>query len=183
MLPILKITYESKRKDSKKLKTLFEKIARERNGEFKLIEERFQTKYQLRMEHLGQTILFQNNLGLEETGWVICKLETQSKISKFKIDEKFLLTQIIRSKADYLYFKSKDMDLKHFVKESEAFKALNIQARADAFQPIIRAKNMDGHFKIETRYHLDFLNRRDVIEPLIDFYESVIEYFDSRNKY
>lgn len=180
MLPILKITYESKRKDPEKLKVLFEKIAAERDGTFKLVKERFQIKYQLRMEYLGQHIFLQNNLGLEETGWMICKLEPQSKISSFKIDEKFLLTQMFSRKADYLYIKSKDGDLKHFIKKSETFKILNAQAKADAFQPIIVGKNVDGHFRIETRYHLDFLNRREVVEPLIDFYQSVIAYYHSK---
>ncbi|MGK0390674.1 MAG: hypothetical protein ACI94Y_003434 [Maribacter sp.] len=43
------ITYESKRKNPEALKALFEKIALDNDGVFQLIESRFQTKYQIRM--------------------------------------------------------------------------------------------------------------------------------------
>ena len=51
-------------------------------------------------------------------------------------------------------------------------------AKEAAFQPLIEGRNRDGFYTIETRYHLAFEERRTVLEPMIEFYKFMLDYFE-----
>lgn len=175
MLGILKITYESKRKNPEALKALFEKIALDNGGTFHLIESRFQTKYQIRMKYLEKDIFIQHELGMQRTGLLICNLDIPN-IPIFKVDEKNPLLQLFNRKADKLYVKCKDSNLKKFIETHPSFQSMNSLSKADAFQPLITGKIADDQYSIETRYHLDFIRHLEAVELLVDFYKGMIEY-------
>ena len=169
------ITYESKRKNPAELKALFEKIALTHHGVFDLVESRFQTKYQIRMKYLEEDIFIQNELGVQRTGLLVCKMDIPN-FPLFKIDEKNPIFQFFNRKADRLHIKCKDPKLKRFIIEQTSFKAMNILAKADGFQPIITGEIIDNQYRIETRYHLDFIRHMEGVELLLDFYRSLIGY-------
>ena len=147
-------------------------------GVFLLVESRFQTKYQIRMKHLEKDIFIQHELGMQRTGLLVYTLDSLD-IPPFKIDEKNPIFQFFNRKADRLHIKSKDSNLEHFIKNQVSFKAMNTLAKTDAFQPMITGEIIDGQYRIETRYHLDFIRHMEAVELLLDFYKSLMDYFDS----
>ncbi|MGK0390675.1 MAG: hypothetical protein ACI94Y_003435 [Maribacter sp.] len=100
-------------------------------------------------------------------------------IPSFKIDEKNPIFQFFNRKADRLYIKCKEPELKRFIESQSSFKAMNILAKADAFQPIIMSQIIDDQYRIEARYHLDFIRHLEAVELLLDFYQSLIDYLKS----
>lgn len=174
-LPILKITHKSKDKHPEKIAKLFQGIANRENGIFKIVKERFLTKYIISFHYNEVDIIVQYNLGLQEVGMVSCQFNCEIDDLEFKVDERRYIARLMSKYSEILYLKSNNDKFQSLMEQSRVFHNLNRLAKEDSFQPFVVGKETEGQIHIRTEYHLDFINRRQVVEPLIEFYKYLID--------
>lgn len=71
-------------------------------------------------------------------------------------------------------------NLNHFLKKNIALNQLNLIAQNTAFSPAISGKYSDNTYFIITKYHLQFSNWTQVLEPIIEFYKTCIDEFGEK---
>lgn len=165
------------------MKTTFETIAQKRNGELEITKQKFrkhgyvsiQNKYELKIIYNNHEILIENEFGFHNLGLVKCIFPIRQNF-EFESVERGYFSKIFNSKSDFISIKSDSSRIKNYIENQPSFKKLNELAKADRFEPLIIGKNTEHGFEVTTKYWLMFDTREEVIEPLIDFYEMLIEY-------
>lgn len=172
------------------MKTKFEQIAQNRNGELKINDQNVSgkglhgrgvttyhlsvTTYCLTINYLGIDIRIENEFGNHNIGYVKTTIPNQ-QFAEFETTERGIFSKIIDGKSPFILIKCKDKLFKSQVKNHQSFLQLNELAKADLFEPYITGKNTNEGFEIQTRYSLAFKSREKAVDLLIDFYEMLIE--------
>jgi len=134
--------------------------------------------YLLKLDYKDNKISVINRTGTAFIGTIICKLPKSTQKIPFKIESTSHFFNLFLRKKSRLKIESKNENLKHFIKNSGAFKTLDKIANKVDFNPTITLNSEDN--EISTKYHLEFEDWTQVIEPIIAFYKDLADELEKR---
>lgn len=166
----------------------FKKIAENENGNLYYHDEDISIGggvrspnviFTLKFEYKSNVFTIINQTGTKYVGSVSCKLSENLQPIPFEIDSISHFKNLFLRKKSRLQLISKNKNILYFLKYNNAFKSLSKIANKEDFSPYITCSG-NNSWNIVCKYHLEFDNWTQVIEPLIELYKNLIDEFEKR---
>ena len=147
-------------------KSEFKRIAEKENGKFYFEDKDISTglgvrspnvTYIIKFEYNNSNFTIYNRTGTAYVGEISCDLPSTTPITHFEI-----------TSISHLYFLENNL----------ALKQLNKIAKKENFSPLIHTYSDNKQKKIITKYHLEFNNWTQVIEPIIELFKNLTDEFE-----
>lgn len=168
----------------------FKEIAAKEQGTFYFSDEGLlvgwgvrspQATFQLEVPYKGHVIYISNKVGNQFTGKCICKLPLGLKAPDFTIKTKSHLSTLFSfNKKNRFKIDSKHKKLITYLKKNDSIKVLNQVAKNDIFEPTIYGKNTKTDYQLIIKYHLEFDNWTQVLQPIITFKKELIDVLEHK---
>jgi len=120
-----------------------------------------------------------NQTGTAYVGTISCELSKTIQPIAFEISTISHFKNLFLRKDSRLKLTTNNSNLKYFLSNNDSMKVLSRIADKENFSPLITCELNDS-WNIISKYHLEFDNWIDVIEPTIKLYKSLIDEFDKR---
>ncbi len=169
------------------IKTEFKRVAEKVNGKFYFKDETLDigggvrspdVTFLIKFVHKGVEVAAMNQTGTSFVGTVLCSYPERPKKFKFEIDNRSYLSRLFFRKKPPFIIKTQNKNLDYFFRHNKALKALSDIAKKVQFEPFFSGKNVKGKYKVITKYHLEFDDWTQVLEPLVQFYIDLIDEFE-----
>lgn len=170
-------------------KTEFRRIADKENGKFYYEDKDIDVglgvrspnvTYVIKFEYKENSIMVYNRTGTAFTGEIVCILPSISKITPFEISTVSHLSNLFIRKKSRLKIKTKNKNINYFFKHNNAFNKLDKIVKKENFSPSISTPYTNNKQEIVTKYHLEFDNWTQVIEPIIELYKNLADEFKKK---
>lgn len=168
-------------------KSEFKRIAEKENGKFYFEDKDISiglgvrspnVTYIIKFEYNNSNFTIYNRTGTAYVGEISCDLPSTTPITHFEITSiSHLLNLFIRKKSRFK-IKSENKNLNYFLENNLALKQLNKIAKKENFSPLIHTYSDNKQKKIITKYHLEFNNWTQVIEPIIELFKNLTDEFE-----
>ena len=167
-------------------KSFFTDLAKKENGKFLYKDESLayingvrspNVNYRVDFDYLGCHFTVINRTGTAYVGMIKCEISPNLNPIEFEINNITHFENLFRRKKSRLRIKSDNLDISNFLKNNEEFIELERIAARDKFSPVIVCENK-GNWKIMSKYHLEFDNWIEPVEPTIALFKSLINKFD-----
>ncbi len=166
-------------------KTFFKGLAEKENGDFYFKDKDVSlglgvrspnVTYVVKFEYKGCEFSVMNSTGRSYEGNITCKLPSSFQIIPFEITNISHLKNLFLRKKNRLKIQSVNKNIAYFLEKSKDLKDLNVLALKDNYSPWIVS---DVELRtIVCKYHLEFNDWTDVVEPTIALYKSLIDEFE-----
>ncbi|WP_034057304.1 hypothetical protein [Lacinutrix jangbogonensis] len=118
-----------------------------------------------------------NSTGTSFVGEIACEFSSTLKPIEFELNSISYFLNLFLRRKNRFKIKSDNENIKHFLSKSEAMKKLILIAKKEAFNPFIVCE-IEKNKRISTKYHLEFDDWTQVIEPIIELYKELIDEFE-----
>lgn len=135
----------------------------------------FQSTYHLSFKYRGEKITINNLLGSQSYGEVIVELSDTKDNMNFSIETKSSFISLFSLKKGRFNIQSKNNELKSFLNTNSQLKTLHAIIEDTQFEPNFYGEKTKNGYLLKTEYHLQFPERSEVLQPLIDFYKALID--------
>ena len=168
-------------------RTKFKEIAEKENGKFYYKDENAASLngvrypyvlFLLQIDYKNHKIIIDNRTGTSFVGTATLILDTTTKSVDFEVSSISHFKNLFLRKKSRFNISSNNQNIKYFIKNNIAFNKLNNIGKKTAFNPDIKVNLAERPNKIITKYHLEFEDWTQVIEPLIEFYKNLADEFD-----
>ncbi len=169
-------------------KEFFRKLAEKENGKFYFHDENIALPNGVRSPNVTFKVLFdykankfeiENRTGTAYVGIINCKLTPTLQPIEFNIETISHLKNLILRKESRFRIKSDNKNIVYFLTKNDSLKDLSKVANKENFSPLMTCEKKDN-WNITTKYHLEFDNWTDVVEPIIELYKNLIDEFEKR---
>lgn len=169
-------------------KEFFKKLAEKENGKFYFKDEDISigmgvrspnVLYQITFDYKNNPFTIIHRTGTAYVGTISCKLNTTLQPIEFEINNTSHIQNLFLRKKSRLKIKSDNTNINYFLTKNDSLHILNQIAKKENFSPIITCK-FDEVWKIEAKYHLEFDNWIEPIDPIIELYKNLIDEFEKR---
>ena len=168
------------------IKSEFKRIADKENGKLSYKDQDIsigggvrspKVIYLLKIDHKGNEITILNETGTSFVAKVMCQFSVSEKTLDFELDTRSHLSTLFSRKKNRFKITGKNPNLDLFFYHNDALRKLNDIAGATCFEPHITGKYNNKSYELATKYHLQFEDWTQVLEPLIDFHKTFIDEF------
>ncbi len=135
--------------------------------------------FKLTLEYKGNKISIINRTGTTYVGNITCKLSETIQPLEFELSSISHFKNLFLKRKNRFVIKTKNKSLASFFRKNTSLNKLGKIAQKENFSPLITCKEGE-YWTIETKYHLEFDNWTEVIEPLIELYKNLIDEFEKR---
>lgn len=135
--------------------------------------------YKINFDYKNNPFTIINRTGTAYIGWISCELNKTLQPIEFEINNTSHIQNLFLRKKSRLKIKSQNSNIKYFLTTNGSLKILSEIANKENFSPVITCK-LDGVWKIEAKYHLEFDNWMEPIEPIIVLFKNLIDEFEKR---
>ncbi|WP_452601044.1 hypothetical protein [Pontimicrobium sp. MEBiC06410] len=133
--------------------------------------------YHLKISHKGHDIIIINETGTSYAARITTQFLVSKQSLNFKLTTKSHLSTLFSKTKERFKLKSPNPNMLSFIKNNESMQLLNTIANNTLFEPSITGYYNKTHYTLETKYHVQFSDWTQVIEPLIHFYRTFIDEF------
>lgn len=167
-------------------KDFFKKLAEKENGKFLYHDNDISVGMGIRSPNVSYRVIFDykknpftiiNRTGTAYMGLISCELDRTLQPLEFEINNTSHIANLFLRRKNRLKLKSDNSNIKHFLRKNNSLKTLNEIAAKDNFSPIISCKSGDL-WKLEAKYHLEFDNWTEPVEPIIELFKELIDEFE-----
>jgi len=120
-------------------------------------------------------IQLKNYRGLKSVGTIESSLSCENEEENFTIETKSPLSRLVSFSKKVFKISTDNKPLKNKILLNPSFKELVKLVDKTKFEPYIEARFHNGKLTIKTEYHLLLPERKEILEPLINFHEFVIK--------
>ncbi|OAB81558.1 hypothetical protein [Cochleicola gelatinilyticus] len=131
--------------------------------------------YLLMVDYKGYTIKIKNETGFSYHGIITCEMKTNGKPLEFELTTRSNFSSLFRRNKERFQINARHLNVEAFLKQSDILKELEQVARKDLFEPTITGVYDGSIFRLTTKYHLQFSDWTQVLEPFISFYKQWID--------
>lgn len=169
-------------------KEFFKNLAEKENGKFYFKDENISigmgvrspnVLYKIKFDYKNNPISIINRTGTAYVGIISCELNTTLQPVELEITNISHIQNLFLRKKKRLKIKSDNSNINYFLTKNDSINILNQIAKKENFSPIITCK-FDRIWKIEAKYHLEFNDWIEPIEPIIELYKNLIDEFEKR---
>ncbi|MBD3863080.1 hypothetical protein [Olleya marilimosa] len=166
----------------------FKNLAEKENGKFYFKDEDISigmgvrspnVLYKITFDYKNNPISIINRTGTAYVGIISCELNTTLQPIEFEINNTSHIQNLFLRKKSRLKIKSDNSNINYFLTKNDCINILSQIAKKENFSPVITCK-FDGVWKIEAKYHLEFDNWIEPIEPIIELCKNLIDEFEKR---
>ena len=174
------------------IKTFFKELAKKEGGTFSYSDEDISIGmgvrspsviYQIKFDYKGNEIFIDNRTGTNYVGAIICKISPELRHVKFSLESRSPLSLLFSRKKDQFKIYCENQNFYNFLKNDSSLNKIGVIAQKTKFHPEINCDGKPRNIKIVTKYHLEFEDWTQVLEPIIRFYKNVIDKFETNDKY
>ena len=119
-----------------------------------------------------------NTTGTSYEGNITCKLASGLQSIPFEITTISHLANLFRRKKSRFQIKSENENISYFLNQNQTIKKLSAIAHKHNYSPWFFCDTNEK--KLVTKYHLEFDDWTQVIEPTIQLYKDLIDEFEKR---
>jgi hypothetical protein len=169
-------------------KEFFKNIAEKENGKFYFKDEDISigmgvrspnVLYKIGFDYKKNPFTIINRTGTAYVGTISCELNKTLQPIEFEINNISHIQNLFLRKKSRLKIKSDHSNINYFLTKNDSLKILSQIAKKENFSPIITCK-FDRVWKIEAKYHLEFDNWIEPVEPIIELFKNLINEFEKR---
>jgi hypothetical protein len=169
-------------------KSYFKNLAEKENGKFYFRDEDISIGMGVRSPNVIYKVTFDykdnhftiiNRTGTAYVGSISCELSKSLQPIQFEINNISHIQNLFLRKKSRLKIIADNPNIKYFLTENENLESLSKIADKEKFSPIITCE-LDKKWQIITKYHLEFDNWTEVVEPIIGLYKNLIDEFEKR---
>lgn len=169
------------------IKQEFQRIADKEAGKFYFQEENHllsngahtpDLSFLIRMKYKDNEISVLNQTGTSFVGTIIGKLASHIRPIDFELTSISNLANFFLRRKSRFKIRSENEKIKYFLEHNDVLKQLSDIANNTAFTPHITIDNKNGVDRIITKYHLEFEDWTQVIEPMIELYKNLMDEFE-----
>ncbi|MDY8135705.1 hypothetical protein [Aquimarina sp. 2201CG5-10] len=170
------------------IKTFFRNLAEKENGKIYYQDEDISIGdgvrspnviFIVKFTYKENQITILNRTGTAYVGEITCTLPSTSRPIQFELSSISHLTNFFLRKKSRLKITSENENIKHFFKNNSALNKLKEIAKKEDFSPLIYCDPSEER-KIIAKYHLEFSDWTEVIEPIIELYKNLADEFENR---
>ena len=166
----------------------FKNLAEKENGKFYFKDEDISIGmgarspnvfYKITFDYKNNPFTIINRTGTAYVGTISCELNKILQPIEFEINNTSHFQNLFLRKKSRLKIKSENSNIKYFLTKNNSLNILNQIAKKDDFSPIITCE-FDETWRIVNKYHLEFDNWIEPIEPTIELFKNLIDEFEKR---
>ena len=131
----------------------------------------------LKINHKNHDITIINNTGTSFVANITAHFPVTTTTLDFDLTTKSHLSTLFSKTKERFKVKSNHQNITNFTKNDNGLKQLNTIAQDGLFHPTINGSYTKGSYTLESKYHLQFDDWTQVIEPFIQFYKAFIDEF------
>ncbi len=167
------------------MKPVFTRIAVEEGGHYQFRDEKYWggdmsvipiTYHKLVVPIKDAHVIVDYELGNHNMASFFCELSDFNPIPSFTISYRSPYRRLFNKKLNALKVNCEDTHFKNYLQQELIELELEHIARDSQFEPNIKLIHSDTSAELKTRYYLGFKYKHRVIQPLLRFYEAVIEW-------
>lgn len=172
-------------------KSFFQNIAAEQGGSFLYHDKDIgigggiklpKVQYALKIP-VGETeIDIINITGKEFSSHIVMKLPKQPESHCFELTTNSHIKSLFIGKSKRFNISAESDTMSEFLMNNSHIAILKEIAQGDSFQPIITGKNIDNHYVVEAKYHLEFDNWNSPVLPFIALFKELHMKFVTQNE-
>lgn len=171
-------------------KTIFRNIADKEKGTFHFKDEDIRigmgvrspnVLYLLKIPYGEIEIIVYNTTGTQFVGKIYTILPKQIENNDFEIRTISHWKSLVFRKSKRFKIDASSKNLEYFIQKNKSLEQLSTIADGTNFQPVIIGLNEKDHYKLEMKYHLEFSNWTDPIQPAIQLFRNLIDEFTKLN--
>ncbi|WP_298321387.1 hypothetical protein [uncultured Aquimarina sp.] len=169
-------------------KKLFKELAEKENGKFYYQDNDIaigggvrspNVIFKIKFKYKDNEFTIINRTGTAYVGTISCELSKDLQPIEFELNTISHLKNLFLRKKSRFKINTHNRNLKDFLSKNSSLKLLSKIADKEDFSPIITCQN-DCSWEITTKYHLEFDNWTQVLEPIIELYKELIDEFEKR---
>ncbi len=166
-------------------RAIFKKIAEKENGKFHFQDSDLlvgggvrspKVIYLVKFEYKDCEFSILNTTGTSYEGNITCKLAKNLQSIAFEITTISHIANLFLRKKSRLKVKAENENISYFLTHNKAIKELSAIAKKENYSPWMVC-DTEKH-TIVSKYHLEFDNWTEVIEPTINLYKGLIDEFE-----
>ncbi|MFL1896020.1 hypothetical protein ACJRPK_09980 [Aquimarina sp. 2-A2] len=169
-------------------KQFFRNLADKQNGKFYFHDQDIHIGNGVRSPNVIYKVVFKyksseftvvNRTGTAYVGSISCKLSQTLQPIKFELSTISHLKNLFFRKKSRFKIMSDNDNIQYFLNKNSSLKLLSEIADKENFSPSIICE-IDGGWVITTKYHLEFDDWTQVVEPIVELYKNLIDEFEKR---
>jgi len=169
-------------------KTYFKNLAEKENGNFYFKDDNLvfgdgvrspNVTYIVKFDHGDNHFTVINRTGTAYVATISCKLSKSIQPIEFEINNISHFNNLFLRRKKLLEINTKNQNIKYFLTHNDNFESLERIAGNNKFSPIITCIK-DKEWSIIAKYHLEFDNWTEPIEPIIKLFKDLIAEFEQR---
>ncbi|GER59737.1 hypothetical protein [Patiriisocius marinus] len=133
--------------------------------------------YLVKFNYKDHNFSVMNSTGNSFVGIITCNFSSTLKVTDFKIDTISHFKNLFLRRKSRFKITAKNENIKSFLLANKSFIKLELIAKKGAFDPLIVCEFNESK-SISTKYHLEFDDWTDVVEPIIELYKNLIDEFE-----
>lgn len=133
--------------------------------------------YALRIGHNNYEINIVNQTGTNYVAYINARFHVTKQSLDFDLTTKTHLSTLFSKTKERFKVKSNNSNIATFIRNDIGLNQLNTLANDTSFAPSINGSYDEGCYVLKSKYHLQFSDWTQVIEPFIQFYRSFIDEF------
>lgn len=174
------------------MKDFFSQIANKENGKLLIIDEPvkqyngahyYKYCFELSIPYQDTTIKIDNSLSPNPFGIYRAELNLKNQCFKFELDTKSQFRTYLSLNKTRIKLKCKNGNLKDFLKSDKSIKRIEEIIETTQFEPLITGRYENDKYIITSEYHMLMTDKTMVIEPMIEFFKSIIDKLLIEDKY
>ena len=174
------------------MKPVFRQIAAEENGQYQFRDQKFRgglrmsiipiTHHELIVQYQSFPIIVNYELGNFNMANFYCELTQLDHLPLFTVSKRSFFQRLFnRKKLNVLKINCEDASFKDYLQKKLLELDLENFARNSQFDPDIRLIHSGGISELKTKFYLGFEDKHRVIQPILRFYEAVIDWGENEN--
>ncbi len=172
------------------IKSYFEELAAKENGVFQYKDTTVGlgdgsrspvVTFLLKFTYKEVDVIIKNETGTAYYGTIIAKINGAKKSMDFEIETISHFKKLFLRNKNQYRIKAKHNGIKTFLANNQAIKELAEISKKTVFEPYIKGESHETTYSLVTKYHLQFDDWTQVLEPFIKFYKDFIDEFENRN--
>ncbi len=174
------------------IKTFFKELAEKEGGKFSYSDEDISIGmgvrspsviFQVKFDYKGNEFLIDNRTGTNFVAKIICKVSPELRHVNFSLESRSPLSSLFSRNKSKFKISCTNQNFLHFLNTDKSLNKIGEIAQKTKFHPEIKCNGENRNVEIVSKYHLEFEDWTQVIEPLIQFYKNVIDEFENNYKY
>ena len=169
-------------------KAIFKELAEKENGKFYFQDKDISIGggvrspnviYKLTFDYKDNEFTIINRIGTAYVGTISCKLSKTIQPIAFEINSISHIKNLFLRKKSRLNIHTDNENLRFFIENNRNYKLLSKIADKENFSPIITCE-FDDNWNLISKYHLEFDDWTQVVEPTIELIKNLISEFEKR---